>query len=182
MKKYVAGEVCDSINNHWGVAEDYDIKSPKVLIEALANTRSAGLNYLLNVGPLGDGSLDNMSKAILETIGKWMNKYGEAIFDGRPFLRSEKTPCYALKSDEHVYFFCPKLRFSANENAIMDAEKFAGEVEFKDFHPDVENVRWMDNSEELEMKKIGNSLIINFTPYRYGNDYVVRVARADIKK
>ena len=182
MKKYVAGEVCDSINNHWGIAKDYDIKSPKVLIEALSNTRSAGLNYLLNVGPSGDGSLDNTSKAILEIIGKWMDKYGEAIYDGRPFLRADGTPCYALKSDKHVYFFCPKLRFSANENAIMDAEKFAGEVEFKNFNLDVENIRWMDNGEALDSKKAGSSLTINFIPYRYGNDYVVRVAKADICK
>ncbi|MBQ7119601.1 MAG: alpha-L-fucosidase [Oscillospiraceae bacterium] len=181
MKKYITGEVCDSINNFWGVADDYDIKSPKVLIESLSNTRSAGLNYLINVGPCGDGSLDNMSKAILETMGKWMDKYGEAIYNGRPFWRSDVASNFVLKAEDAAYFFCFKLRFSANENAIIDGDKWAGEFEFKGFGLDVENIRWMDNGETLEFKKTDSGLKINFTPYRYGSDHVVRVAKGDLK-
>ena len=182
MEKYVAGEVCDSINNFWGFGEDYGAKSTKVLIEALSNTRAAGLNYLINVGPCGDGSLDSMSKAILEVIGKWMNKYGEAIYDGRPFWKKVGKPCFVLKSEDAAYFFRLKLRFCSNDNAILDGDKTSGEFEFEDFNLNVENIRWMDNGEKLEYRKTNNGLCVNFTPYRYGNDYVVRMAKGDIKK
>lgn len=89
---------------------------------------------------------------------------------------------FALQSDSSVYFFCFKLRFSANENAIMDADKFAGEFKFEDFTLPVENIRWMDNGEQLEIKQTEKDLAINFTPYRYGSDYVVRVAKGTIVK
>ena len=182
MKKYIAGEVCDSITNFWGIAEAFEIKSPKALIEQLSLSRCAGLNYLINVGPEGDGSLDNMSYAILEIIGKWMAKYGEAVYNGRPLWQKDGVSNFVLKSEQNVYFFCFKLRFRANEDAIIDADKFEGKFTFDNFALPVENIRWMDNGEALEFEQSENSLTVNFTPYRYGSDYVVRVAKGKIVK
>lgn len=48
----------------------------KELIKVVSN----GGNYLLNIGPRGDGSIVEFEKEVLLTIGEWLNKNGEAIY------------------------------------------------------------------------------------------------------
>jgi alpha-L-fucosidase len=38
-------------------------------------------NYLLNIGPKGDGSIPEESVQILTAVGKWMDKHSEAIYE-----------------------------------------------------------------------------------------------------
>jgi alpha-L-fucosidase len=39
-----------------------------------------GGNYLLNIGPRGDGSIPEESVRILEEVGQWMKKNGDTIY------------------------------------------------------------------------------------------------------
>ena len=48
-------------------------------IKSLIKVVSRGGNYLLNIGPRGDGSVVPFEKDVLLGIGKWLEKYGEAI-------------------------------------------------------------------------------------------------------
>ena len=41
---------------------------------------SKGGNYLLNVGPTGDGSIPQPSQDILRRVGKWLKVNGESIY------------------------------------------------------------------------------------------------------
>ena len=52
MSKYLAVEMCQTVNNHWGIGNyDIDYKSPGELIKNLCGCRrAAGANYLLNIG------------------------------------------------------------------------------------------------------------------------------------
>jgi len=56
---------------------------------SLINVVSRGGNYLLNIGPKGDGTVVPFEKEVLLTIGKWLNKNGEAIYgtDASPFTQ-----------------------------------------------------------------------------------------------
>ena len=57
MEKYVAGEMCCTLNDHWGFGKnDLNYKSPAELIRQLCRCRRAGANFLLNVGPDGSGA------------------------------------------------------------------------------------------------------------------------------
>ncbi len=180
MEKYVSGEVCDSINMHWGIASnDLNYKSPKTILHALCAARSAGANYLFNVGPDASGKIPAYPKATLEVIGQWMKLFGDAVFCGRPYWYKKDFPAYALRDDKHVYFVYPELRRLGDENvAVFSGGE--GELTFEDFDLCVENVRWMDNGQQLLSKKEGNALTIHFTGYPYGYDYCVRIAIADI--
>lgn len=61
--KYIASEMCEVTCDHWGYArEDLNIKSPALLIEELCDCRRYGANFLLNAGPMGDGSLRPMTR------------------------------------------------------------------------------------------------------------------------
>lgn len=50
-------------------------------IDDLINIVSQGGNYLLNIGPMGDGSIVPFERQVLEGIGKWLTEYGEAIYE-----------------------------------------------------------------------------------------------------
>ncbi len=60
--KYVAGEVSVTTNKHWGIAAgDLDYKSPRELIETIANARRAGANALVNIGPTAGGAIQALT-------------------------------------------------------------------------------------------------------------------------
>ncbi|HAZ65906.1 MAG TPA: hypothetical protein DCY41_04015 [Opitutae bacterium] len=88
--KGVYWESCMTMNDTWGyVAVDQNWKSATKLIQNLADCASKGGNYLLNVGPTGEGEIPAESLVRLAEIGKWMNVNGESIkqTQGGPFTK-----------------------------------------------------------------------------------------------
>jgi alpha-L-fucosidase len=88
--KGVYWESCMTMNDTWGyVAVDQNWKTATKLIQNLADCASKGGNYLLNVGPTGEGEIPAESLVRLAEIGKWMNVNGEAIkqTQGGPFTK-----------------------------------------------------------------------------------------------
>jgi len=74
-------ETCMTMNTTWGFSEhDHAWKSDEVLIRNLIDIASKGGNYLLNIGPTGDGSIPTESTKSLKVIGEWMDVNGEAIY------------------------------------------------------------------------------------------------------
>jgi len=74
-------EACMTINDTWGYREvDHDWKSSKTLTHNLIDAAAKGGNFLLNIGPKGDGSIPQPSLDRLHDIGKWVKVNGEAIF------------------------------------------------------------------------------------------------------
>lgn len=68
-------------NDSWGyIAHDFNFKSPKEIIQLLANVASKGGNLMLNVGPDGDGNIPYYSAKFLKETGKWLHKNGESIY------------------------------------------------------------------------------------------------------
>ena len=74
-------ETCMTMNTTWGYNEhDHDWKSAQTLIRNLIDIASKGGNYLLNIGPKGDGSVPAESIASMRAIGAWMRVNGESIY------------------------------------------------------------------------------------------------------
>ncbi len=74
-------ETCMTMNTTWGYSEhDHAWKSDETLIKNLVDIASKGGNYLLNIGPKGDGSVPEESVKSLAAIGAWMKINSEAIY------------------------------------------------------------------------------------------------------
>ena len=74
-------ETCMTLNTTWGYsAHDHAWKSDQELIRNLIDIASKGGNYLLNIGPMGDGSVPEPSVKSMRAIGAWMKKNSEAIY------------------------------------------------------------------------------------------------------
>jgi alpha-L-fucosidase len=76
----VAWESCMTMNGTWGFkTADTGWKSTETLVRNLIDIASKGGNYLLNVGPTGEGEIPAASLEQLAAIGEWMKVNGESI-------------------------------------------------------------------------------------------------------
>jgi alpha-L-fucosidase len=80
-----AWEACMTLNDSWGYqAADDNWKSSKTVIRNLITCVRDSGNYLLNIGPKGDGSIPEPSVRVLEEVGNWMAINGHSIYDSDP--------------------------------------------------------------------------------------------------
>jgi alpha-L-fucosidase len=74
-------ETCMTLNGHWGYHKmDTKWKPTETLVEHLADVVSKGGNFLLNVGPTGEGLIPAPSVERLEEVGRWLKVNGEGIY------------------------------------------------------------------------------------------------------
>ncbi len=73
-------ETCMTMNDTWGYkASDHHWKDARTMIRMLCDIASKGGNFLLNVGPKGDGTIPQESVDRLKRMGEWMRVNGESI-------------------------------------------------------------------------------------------------------
>lgn len=77
-------------------------------ITRLVRVVSQGGNYILNIGPKGDGSIVPYEEQVLKGIGAWLKRNGEAIYGTRkqPFAALDFG--YATVGPRAVYLFVAK--------------------------------------------------------------------------
>ena len=183
MTKYVAAEMCETLNDHWGIGyDDLCYKSPVYLIQCLCDCRKVGANYLLNIGPEAQGKINEYQKELLGLLGRWMDLFGEAIYNGRPCGVAGIGKNFALKSTDgkSLYLFVYDLAIRGDDNVTVGG-KYRGAYAFGGVQDEIESVKWMDNDEELSFVQGDNMLAVDFTGQPYGKSYPVRVAKAVIK-
>lgn len=77
-------ETAETMNNSWGFnLQDDRYKSSRELIQYLVKAAGYDANFLLNVGPMPSGKIQQEFIDTLNIIGDWMQKYGEAIYGTR---------------------------------------------------------------------------------------------------
>jgi len=181
MKKYVAAEMNDVMNRHWGIAElDFCYKSLTELIESFCDCRKVGANYLLNIAPTSTGDIQTIQSEYMKIIGKWVGLYEEAIYDVKPYS-AQRDRNFILKGKDSLYLFFYNLPEIGNEHVTIndnaDADKNFINVEEK-----IVSIEWMDNNEQLSFTQNGTDLFVDATMFPGGVSTGVRVAKAVISE
>ena len=183
-KKYVAAEMCHTMNNHWGFgAHDCNYKSLAELIETLCACRKVGANYLLNIGPTGEGEIPLMQEALLRGIGDWIRATGNVIYTAKPcgVTSPDGGKDFALRNGNKLYFFVHGLRVTGDGNVVVDRGNGNAAGRFTGIDGRIKSIRWTDAEGELNFTQNDDALSVNFTHFPYGTDLVVRVAVAEME-
>ena len=92
-------------------------------IGSLVKVISRGGNYLLNIGPKGDGSVVDFEKKVLEKISEWTTANAEAIYGTKanPFPHSFSWGDITSR-DNNLYLFVK------NDHKVIEMNGFSGKI------------------------------------------------------
>jgi alpha-L-fucosidase len=120
-------ETPQTLNDTWGYSKyDQNWKKPGEIIRRLVTIASKGGNYLLNIGPTGEGIIPQPSVDILKRVGEWMDLNKESIYGTSPSpFTSEKTWGYCTRKENILYLHI----FEWPEDNILKVEGLNNRVE-----------------------------------------------------
>ena len=105
----------------WSYVENLQIKPAAEIIHELIDIVSKNGVMLLNISPRADGIIpENQQKVLLE-IGNWLNQYGEAIYDTRPWIVFGEGPTRLKKGgafQSQVKYTPEDIRYTTHSNFI----------------------------------------------------------------
>lgn len=129
-------ETCETMNDSWGFnISDKKYKSTKDLIHYLVNAASLNANFLLNVGPMPDGTIQPEFVNTLKEVGDWMKKNGESIYGTRGgVLKAQGWGVVTAKEKkwyvhiintlkQGVYIFIPEMKSKITKCTLLNSKK-----------------------------------------------------------
>ena len=162
------GEMCDVLCDHWGCAdEDYNYKSVADIINSLADCRVCNCNMLLNIGPLGNGSIKPIDKCMLKMLGRWIKDNKGFIYNVKR-SNIEAEGAEMLEDDKYIYALIRDVPMSVDPNVQREGATKSVKVQAH-----LKYGVWLDSGERIKVKK-GE---FNVLPFKYGQSKVIRVAR-----
>ncbi|MGS2740363.1 alpha-L-fucosidase [Sinomicrobium sp. M5D2P17] len=128
-------ETCETINHSWGFnLQDGKHKSIKTLIRYLVKAAGNNANFLLNVGPMPNGDIQQEHKERLKAIGAWIKTNGETIYGTRKGPVNTEDKMISTQKGQTVYLHI--LDMEGEEVAIDDFDqKIKKAVMFNDRSP-----------------------------------------------
>ncbi|MCD6355086.1 MAG: alpha-L-fucosidase [Prolixibacteraceae bacterium] len=99
----------------WCYTENLKIKPATDILHVLIDIVSKNGVLLLNISPKADGTIPDDQQNVLLTMGKWLEKYGEAIYATRPWYTFGEGPTKEPEGNfkNHQKFL--KIKYSAND-------------------------------------------------------------------
>ncbi len=179
MPKYVAAEMCQTMNKHWGVAShDLDYKSPRMMIERLCHARKVGANYLLNIGLEDQGGVNKISEALLEIIGQWTDMAKDSLYEGQPSnMACNHEKDFVLEKDGDAYIYVHDLPMLGPKDVVVAYENKNEDHAITNVPRKVKSIKWIDNDEELLFSQDGDVVNYRATGFYYGSQLIVRIAK-----
>ena len=143
-----AWELCMTIGDQWGWQPwDTVYKSTHDLIHIFADVVGHGGNLLLDIGPKEDGTIPPGQVKVLEELGQWNAKHGEAIFGTRAGLPNGHFfgPSTLSADSTTLYLFLPhgvggSAELKGLDNKILSVEVLGKPLPLK--HRVVGKISW----------------------------------------
>jgi alpha-L-fucosidase len=121
-------ETPQTLNETWGYSKfDERWKSPEEVIRRLVEVVSRGGNYLLNIGPKGNGEIPDTTVAIFKKVGQWMERNSESIYGTTANPFGELSWGYCTVKDNKLYLVIRdwpednKLVLQGLKNSVLKA-------------------------------------------------------------
>ncbi len=130
----------------YGTAEQY--------IHLLVDVVSKNGNLLLNVGPMDDGTIPTQQVEILRALGDWLDLYGEAIFDTRPWSR------FAGTTNQGIGVRFTRSLDRETVYAVLLGSPAGASIALLDFPETPASVRLLASDEELAWRRSGTGVVI----------------------
>jgi alpha-L-fucosidase len=156
-------ESCMTINDSWAyVTGDHNWKTPQELVQNLVECARDGGNYLLDIGPMADGSVPEPSVERLKTIGKWLQNNGDAVYGTQKCrFPHGNIGVYTRKGDTlyTIIYFWP------GETMTVGGVKFG-----------VKSARFLATGQPVTFTQRGSQLIFSGLPDKAPDDPVTVIA------
>ena len=104
-------EACQSVGmESWGYKKDEDYYTDRHLISSIDRYLARDANYLLNVGPTGEGEIPAEAAGTLKRIGNWKKSVDESFLNVETDTGSIQSPgILATKRNKTVYVHLNRL-------------------------------------------------------------------------
>ncbi len=98
-------ETCMTIGTQWAWKPNDRIKPLKTCLQTLVQVAGGDGNLLFNVGPMPDGRIEPRQAERLREMGRWLERYGESIYQtrGGPFARGPWGAATCRESTVYVH-------------------------------------------------------------------------------
>jgi len=144
-----AWEAIYTHNDSWGyIQHDLNFKTPEELIRLLANVSSKGGNLMVNIGPDGKGDIPYYSQQYLLEVGKWLKKFGDAIY-GTTYGIIAPQP-WGVTTSKPGLLFLHVMQRPANGKLLVPG-----------FNATITKVYQVDNKKDVKWEKSGTDLIVS---------------------
>jgi len=154
----VPWESCITMTRRFHYEYEEKYKSIREIIHILIEVVSKGGNLALNVAPQPDGRLPVEAVVRMKEIGKWMKKYGEAIYGTRicaPYF----TKKFAFtKKNESIYCFRLYKEDEQRDEYIT--------IPFKE---KIQNIDIVDGEKNIPFEQSSEGVIVKTPNYKQNN-------------
>lgn len=99
----------------WCYTQDLKIKPATDVLHVLVDIVSKNGILLLNISPKADGTIPADQKNVLLKMGEWLEKYGESIYDSRPWYTFGEGPTKEPEGHFSNASAFSKIKYSAKD-------------------------------------------------------------------
>ncbi len=134
-------ETCETINKAWGYNQhDQQYKSTRELVHYLVRAAGHNANFLLNIGPRPDGTIQPEFVERLRQVGAWLQTNGESIYGTRQGPVAPRAWGVTTQKGKKVY-----VHLLDAEDDVLALPKLPGKIA-KASLPDGSKVEYNENN------------------------------------
>jgi alpha-L-fucosidase len=174
----------------WCYTENLQIKPANDILHVLIDVVSKNGVLLLNISPKADGIIPEDQKEVLLKLGEWLAKYGEAIYETRPWYIYGEGPTKEPEGDFRYHEEFLKIKYSPDDiryttkNDVIFAIVLGWpgsnkEILFKSFSENewqnarkIRNVSLLGSNEKIVYQLNSNGLMVK-TPTKSLNEMAI---------
>jgi len=151
-------ETCMTMGTSWSYSPGDKYKSVHDLLTLLIRIVSRGGNFLLNVGPDGNGDWDPVVYQRLKGIGEWMKINGEGIYGTRPAAPYSEGNMYFTMSGvqpaRYIFWLSPSEEVALPSNIDMPMSGVSS----------IRSVELLGTKKKLRWRLAGGRLVVLIPP------------------